>query len=71
MTRRRKRSSSEAKATILTGAVALTGIFEFFDNLDEGDNVLLAAGKALKSSMENAQLIAEAVKKRLADKKGK
>jgi|LakMenEpi03Aug12_release.lakeMendotaPanAssembly.Ray.scaffolds.fasta_scaffold5756944_1 hypothetical protein len=43
-----RREGAKVKANIMGVGLVLTGLFEFLENCEEGDNVLEAAGKALR-----------------------
>jgi hypothetical protein len=61
--RKRRKTSLEAKTAVMGGALLLTGIFEFFENLDEGDNALTAAGKAYDKTKLQGKAIRDAARR--------
>lgn len=63
MTERRRKQGVDTKAGVMAGALVLTGIFEFFENVEDGDNVLTAAGKAYDRTKARGEAIREAGKK--------
>ena len=45
---RKQREGAKVKGSLMSIALVATGVFEFFENCEDGDNVLEAAGKAVR-----------------------
>lgn len=57
MTTRRRRK--DQKAGVFGIALVITGALEAFDLVDDGENVLEAAGKAVRRTKRRAEILAE------------
>lgn len=47
--RKKDIAGADVRGGIMTGALALQGIFDFLEKVEDGDDYLTAAGKALKT----------------------
>lgn len=61
----RKTKTAQVKNGLMSGALLLTGVVEFFDRLEDGDSVGEAALGAFDQTREHAQTLQEASKKRV------
>lgn len=56
-----KRSErAKAKSSILTAALTITSAMEIFENIEDGDNIFNAVGKAIEGHKERGQAISKA-----------
>lgn len=60
----RKTKTAAVKNGLMSGALLLTGVVEFFDRLEDGDSVSDAALDAFDETREHAESLREASKKR-------
>ena len=60
MNERKRRHGAKTKTGVMASALVLTGIFEFLENIEDGDNVLTAAGKAYDRTKARGEAIKEA-----------
>lgn len=47
--RKKDEAGAKVKAGIMTGALVLQGLWEFFEHVEDGSNVLEAAGKTVRT----------------------
>lgn len=60
----RKTKTAQVKNGLMSGALLLTGVVEFFDRLEDGDSVGEAALGAFDQTREHAATLQETSKKR-------
>ena len=58
----RKKDSvgADVKAGIMTGALVLQGLFEFAEHVEDGDDYISAAGKAVKTHRMRKEALTKA-----------
>lgn len=65
----RKTKTAQVKNGLMSGALLLTGVVEFFDRLEDGDSVGEAALGAFDQTREHAATLKETSKRRSRTRK--
>ncbi len=60
MTRKKDAAGADVKAGIMSVALGLQGVFQFLEHVEDGDNYLEAAGKAVKTHRMRKEAISKA-----------
>jgi len=58
--RKKDLAGADVKAGIMTGALALQGIFEFLEHVEDGEDYISAAGKAVKTHRMRKEALTKA-----------
>jgi hypothetical protein len=67
MASRKKAHGAQVKSGMMGLALLGTGVYEFLENLENGDNTLLAAGKAMKNTKVRGKAIRKASREAAAE----
>ena len=60
--RKKDAAGADVKSGIMLGALILQGVFEFAEHVEDGDDYLSAAGKAVKTHRMRKEALTKATK---------